>query len=313
MADLESRLDDDAIKIRAIILAIKTGQRIQQDFPFFATLYREGETAEDLLTKYSIPQAYHINPKVAKTAIYCALRGSNGIFNTEQYGGLITDPEELEQLALQHQRAGGNLTFQEGKGLFALSPEQRREASRKAGLITHQNKTGLFGLSTEQWEEIHRAGGVVAGNQAYKQKTGIHAMTDEQRRELGSKYGKIGGVLGGKIGGKRSYEQKTGIHALTSEQRSANSRQSVLLRGDIPWVLEEKLLDKDITLPSEKDFILYLAALPHYQIRCKTEYRTRTSLIALELNRAYHNSQPIRNAQSVTDMLCNLRKLSMNL
>jgi len=139
-------------------------------------------------------------------------------------------------------RIGGGKQKEKGTGMFAMTPEQKSAAGRKAGHLGGQiggrivglrhkiNGTGIFALE-------HR------GKSIRKQKengTGFFGMTHEQRRAAGRKGGPITkekgiGLFGmsfeekteaGRKGGRKAKENGIGIFSMTHEQRQAVGRIS---------------------------------------------------------------------------------------
>ncbi len=59
----------------------------------------------------------------------------------------------------------------------------------KYGKLCYENNLGIFGLSKEERKENSSKGGKVSGNEAYKNKTGIHSFGEQQRIDIGKKSG----------------------------------------------------------------------------------------------------------------------------
>ena len=104
-----------------------------------------------------------------------------------------------------------------------MSFEDRSERSRKTAIRMMKEGKGLAALTKEQ----RRDGGL----KAFSNKTGVHARTKEQMITDASKGGKtisdrnLGFLIPGaaRTAGNRSVELKRGIHGQSSAQRSANS------------------------------------------------------------------------------------------
>jgi general stress protein YciG len=97
--------------------------------------------------------------------------------------------------------------------------------------------------------------GKIGGKKAYEMGVGIHALTKEEKSELGERNGqkiyglKIGvhgrtpkemsehGKKGGKIAGQKNYEMGVGIHALTKEQKSEAGKLGGKISGKKVYVM----------------------------------------------------------------------------
>ena len=159
--DLASKAVNSPEQITAIRSAISLGKQLQLEIPQIADDYRDGLYTSKIARKYNLPLMYGVNEKVAISAIGYAIRGNNGIYNTEPYQGFIKDSDELEILYKQHLTKNGLETYEQGLGIYALTPEQRIEYNKQAGLK--------------------------GGAKAYQQGKGIYALTPEQKREYGRK------------------------------------------------------------------------------------------------------------------------------
>jgi len=193
---------------------------------------------------------------VYNTDKWCLNANCLGIFSIEQkrkagkIGGKIAGKENGKKT--------GKQMFEEQRGCFSLSSEERSKLSREIGLRHIQNKTAIFSLSIEERMENSRKAGLITkerGNGIFNispeehlkncikgaQKTkelglGIYALTPEQRIENSRKSGiktrdlKIG-VHGltpeqkseaGKKGGLKCKENKSGVCGMSKEQRQHN-------------------------------------------------------------------------------------------
>jgi len=107
-----------------------------------------------------------------------------------------------------------------------------KEGKRLSGLNAYKNKTGIFKLTKEERHliaikpkknydharrsEVAKKGG--GGKTAYLRKVGIHALSKEQKSELGKRSGKL------------TFENKTGIHGASKEQRKIWAAMAVEAR-----------------------------------------------------------------------------------
>jgi hypothetical protein len=112
----------------------------------------------------------------------------------ENVGGIIS---------LKVLRETGKKTYELGLGVHGLTPEQRRENSRKGA----------------------RKGSIKGGKKIKELGIGIHGRTKEQIKK--------DSIKGGKISGKNHKENKTGIFGLTPEQTSENARKAGKLGSKI--------------------------------------------------------------------------------
>jgi general stress protein YciG len=126
----------------------------------------------------------------------CKLNGT-GIF--------AQTPEERKELG----RRNGLKTKENGTGVFSLTPEKRREISRKAGSKSKELGNGMFSLSKEQRSENSRKSGLKCKENG----TGIFSLTPEQQSERSRK------------GGKRVQELGRGIHGRTKEQKTEDCKK----------------------------------------------------------------------------------------
>jgi hypothetical protein len=173
---------------------------------------------------------------VYNTDKWCLNANCLGVFSIEQkrkagkIGGEITGKENGKK--------SGKRMFEEKRGCFSLSPEERTKLSREIALRHKENKTAIFSLTPEERKQNGIKGGLKTkekGNGIFNispeehlknckkgaQKSkelgvGIHGLTQEQRSETG------------KISGQKTYELGIGIHGLTPEQKSEAGKRGGL-------------------------------------------------------------------------------------
>jgi hypothetical protein len=92
-------------------------------------------------------------------------------------------------------------------GIYGLSPEIRTENGKKLGQrnletghiqklgkkygkLCSESGLGFFGMDENERKEASSKGGKVSGNNAYKNKTGIHAFTKQEKQIIGKKSGR---------------------------------------------------------------------------------------------------------------------------
>ncbi|MBI2970958.1 MAG: hypothetical protein HYY37_00900 [Candidatus Aenigmarchaeota archaeon] len=114
-------------RVAAIRHAIRIGSKLAVQVPSIADDYRNGMTQPEIAEKYDIPARFGCRPLTARAAVSYALGGYEGGFDIDAYEGLISS-SELLQLARAHATDGGLKAIQNGKGMFALSTEEKRQA-----------------------------------------------------------------------------------------------------------------------------------------------------------------------------------------
>lgn len=141
------------------------------------------------------------------------------VFNIDKWclnascGGKIS-LKVLRETGKKYGSVGGKIVgknhYKNKTGFFSMTPEQRKEASKKAGETNKKNKTGIFGITPEERSEISKKSGKIGGRKIVELGVGIHGLTPEERSENSRK------------GGERVKELGIGIHSLTLEERREN-------------------------------------------------------------------------------------------
>ena len=145
------------------------------------------------------------------------------VYNTDKWclnancGGIISS---------EVHRKTGKKTYEKRKGFHAFTKKQRYNNSSKGGKIAKQLGKGIFALTPEQRNEYNK--------KLKEQGKGIHSFTFDQRSEYGKKAYKLGvGVHGrtkeemieqGSKNGKKLYEQGKGIFARTKEEMTEHGK-----------------------------------------------------------------------------------------
>jgi general stress protein YciG len=75
----------------------------------------------------------------------------------------------------------GQKVYEDGKGLFSLTPKEKIEVARKGGQKTYEKRIGIFSLTDDERKELGRKNGKIT----YENKTGIHSLSIEEKRKLG--------------------------------------------------------------------------------------------------------------------------------
>jgi len=65
-----------------------------------------------------------------------------------------------------------------------------QKLGKEYGKLCSENGLGFFGMDEGERNEARSRGGKTSGNNAYKNKTGIHTFTKEQKQEIGRKSGR---------------------------------------------------------------------------------------------------------------------------
>ena len=153
--------------------AIRTARRIAEylirRFPEIAEDYRNGMHQMEIAERY-VP-GYMISPQVAKSGVSFALEE-------------LLDEEERREFAFahrsEHMQAVGRISgprnalicFQEKRGMFAMTVEERFEATSKGGKVggkkTFELKIGVHGLTRKRRKEISRIALQAKGVELYE-------------------------------------------------------------------------------------------------------------------------------------------------
>lgn len=134
------------------------------------------------------------------------------------------EAQEVEKRMIQPVYNNDKLCLNENCG-GAISLDVCRKSGLKmgpiAGLKSFEEKKGLFGLDEETRIKNARNAGLIGGKIARDMGVGIHALTPEQRSDIG----RIGGAIGGKISGPKTYELGIGIHGMNLKEKSAAGKK----------------------------------------------------------------------------------------
>jgi general stress protein YciG len=121
--------------------------------------------------------------------------------------GLITMDEIKREAQLLGAKKAGQVTYENGTGMFKMTPEQKSEAGKRGVQTNKENGMGIFGMSQKELSEAGKKG----GKTTHQNETGIFKQTKEQRSEAGRKGGKKGGKKGAKNTNSQKYQcTKTG-------------------------------------------------------------------------------------------------------
>lgn len=115
-------------QIIAIKRTIKLAERLQQEHPEIAEMYRLGEFYAEIVRYLNLCETYGVTESIAKSATGLALRGYGGGKRFEGFKGLISD-EEQKQLWEMHQKRHGYGLVAHKKGIHAQNNTTRLEAT----------------------------------------------------------------------------------------------------------------------------------------------------------------------------------------
>jgi hypothetical protein len=113
-------------------------------------------------------------------------------------------------------RISGKKSYEEGTGMFSLTPEQKSENSKKL----YEKKLGIHSLTHEQRVELSK--------KSYAEGKGLAKMTTEERRKIATK----------------NYEEGRGWFSLTSEERSEICRKNHNEgKGGLSSITKEQMIE----------------------------------------------------------------------
>ena len=139
-----------------------------------------------------------------------------------QIGIFALTKEQRIEASRKGGKVSGNLNKENKKGICGISTEERRQIVKKSNKTNKENKTGLYGLTFEERSENGKVngkiGGKVAGNLNKELKRGVCGLSKEELSEAGKK--------GGKVTGEKLKALKLGIFAITPEERSEISKRT---------------------------------------------------------------------------------------
>jgi len=150
-------------------------------------------------------------------------------------------------------QVAGQKAYENGTGIFKMTPEEKSAAGKKGAQKVMENGSGIHKMSSEEKSIAGREGGKIGGQVTYENGTGLFKMTPEEKSAAGKKaaqtnkengtavYGLsleqriAGGRKAGKIVGKRHKENGTAIFAITKEERSEIGKRSAKKQHAQRW------------------------------------------------------------------------------
>jgi hypothetical protein len=162
---------------------------------------------------------------VYNTDKWCLNANCLGVFSIEQKrkAGKIGGKIGGKIVGLNHKE---NKT-----SIFSLTPEQRKENSRKGGNTCKKLKLGICGMSKDQIKENVKK----SHETQRKNNSGFFGMSKEEK----SLAGKIGGSKGGKNAQKTLKNKKLGIYGLTNNERVKNGKKGGKKSAQQKWMCLE--------------------------------------------------------------------------
>lgn len=124
-----------------------------------------------------------------------------------------------------HGSIGGSKAKEMGVGIY--SPGMAAYGGRVAGKLAVDNKTGIHSLTNEEKKVNQIKGGKVAGRITFINKTGIHGMKEEDRKASQVK------------AAARALELKVGIHARSKEEMTLHGRAGIAKTNSQLWKCTE--------------------------------------------------------------------------
>jgi len=137
----------------AITGSIKLGRTLQRDHPHIDYLWWQGGSYPKVVEMLDIQNEYGVGYNVARIAVNKAIAGHDGSFKIPAYNGLISE-EERKEIGMRNNVESGRKTYEEGKGIHAMTTKERREIGRKNGRKngrkTYEEGKGVHGRTPEQ-------------------------------------------------------------------------------------------------------------------------------------------------------------------
>jgi hypothetical protein len=153
----------DQKAVSAVATSIEEARRIQMHNPEIKDMYTQGDTYRKI-SNYLSGRGY-VHKYLIKAVHYaiCGYDNHNGL-KIKPFNGLISDKNYLASLASRHKENGARKLQKEGKGIYSLTPEERKFCSKmgNAALAEKLEKglviIGTAALSLEDRMRISMAG-----------------------------------------------------------------------------------------------------------------------------------------------------------
>jgi hypothetical protein len=171
-----------------------------------------------LISQFYNSDKWCLNESVAGNISLKTRRKIGKKLHKEKVGIHGFSQEERVENARNAGKIGGHVTHQKSIGLFSLSKEERIDLGKK----TYAEGKGLASISPEKRKEnskkFGRLGGEISGKQHKENKTGIFSIKSEQHSENSKK------------GGAKTKELGVGIFAIPPEKVQERNKKNALQR-----------------------------------------------------------------------------------
>jgi len=166
-------------QMAAIRRSINVGRILNSDYAQIAKMYREGNTQPEICEQLDIASSFSINDETARVAVGLAIRGYDGNFGGSTYNALISDKEELSDLAARNVSRNGKTLVKEKRGAFSIPSDERKKIARASGKKSLDEKLGIHGMSDEE----RKVAGDKGRETVVRDKLGYLGLTASQRKE----------------------------------------------------------------------------------------------------------------------------------
>ena len=140
---------------KAITFSRKLGEQIARDYPEIAEDYICGMKILNIAEQYNLTDIYDVpSVEIMKEAMRSALEK-------------LISKAELKIIAAEHRREHGKETIKKRIGLFSISPEERKDFSKKGGQTLYEKKLGIHALSSDEKAEAGRKSALSRGWQLW--------------------------------------------------------------------------------------------------------------------------------------------------
>jgi hypothetical protein len=191
-----------------------TGKRIY--FTHRKGLNPPKDKSRIIFLKQNLTEEEAFKHEIYMIAVFGRKDLGTGILHNKTDGGDGCSGRIVSEEQKINQRNVGIRCYKMKVGIHKKTKEQMTEDGRKSAEVHRRNKTGVF----DPERKIHRKGGKIGGKKIYELGIGIHARTEEQRRNDCIKGGKVAtsqkwicletGFISN-AGGLACYQRKRGI------------------------------------------------------------------------------------------------------
>lgn len=280
-------------RMAAIYRALTLGRELQQSHPDIATRWVAGESYADIAKRLKSVHAIQVSIGILKSAVAYAIHGHNGGYNIEPYSGTLQPGVSRDEVVRQHHSDGGKRggskggmrLREEGRGIFEQSHEERiasgQHSARSRGWVV--------------WKEA----GQYRGQQLPNERQFVYEQSLKPEFRRGSRCDLVAltklvndtfheGKPVRNPGSVRTaiviYKREIGV---LKPDPSKPAKQS--------WA--ERVTGEEKCVLSEAEFGGMCARAAFFADAARN--CPDWPKIAEQLNRNYHNGQPVRSAQAV--------------